>query len=108
MYEAIASHQLRQLLLSGKQVEDKPVLLTQTELEAPRKTRGNKLKKTYDVDGDDDEYFESLQSGDDREADKKGKSAAADEYDRAAQIGKEWATKNARAYNARSIREPFD
>jgi ATP-dependent DNA helicase len=108
MYEAIAAHQLRQLLLSGKQAEDKSVVLTAAEAEAPRKTRGKKSKKTYIVDEDDDEYFENLQNGSEREDRQNSKSAVAEQYDQAAQIGKDWATKNARAYNSSDLLEPSD
>jgi ATP-dependent DNA helicase len=96
MYDAITKQQLRQLLISGKQAEhEKDTKLTQEQLEAPRKTRGKKPKK-YDMDGDDDEYFEKLENGEGRRDD--DGPVIVNGHDEAAQIGREWTFRNARAY----------
>jgi ATP-dependent DNA helicase len=96
MYDAISKHQLRQLLISGKQAEETQAKLTQEQLEAPRKTRGKKSKRSYLVDEDDDEYFEKLENGDD-DSPSDG-PVVVNGHDEAAQVGREWVIKNARTY----------
>lgn len=95
MYDAIAKQQLRQLLISGKQAEyNKELKLTKAQLEAPRKTRGKKSRKSYVVDGDDDEYFERLENG---LPDEEEKTSSSEDHgdDEARQIGLKWTHQNA-------------
>lgn len=71
--------------------------LTQEQLNAPRimrssksNTSGKKTKRIqYDVDGDDDKYFEKLERGGESEVETENES----EKD-AADIGREWAYKS--------------
>lgn len=72
VYDRVVSGGLRAFLLGkGKDAEDKKPI--DVDANVPRKTRNaGKVKKgkKYDVDGDDDEYFERLERGED-EAPKK-------------------------------------
>jgi ATP-dependent DNA helicase len=110
MYDAITQQQLRQLLIAGKQAdhvhEPEKQKLTRQQLEAPRKTRGKKPKKSYDVDGDDDEYFDQI------EANKDDHPADGPEFvngdDEAREIGKAWTYKAARECSRSAMSESTD
>jgi hypothetical protein len=94
---------LRQLLIRSKEsgpTKRQVKTLTKEELEAPRATRSAKSavtgkkgkRKRYDVDGDDDEYFERLERGDERENEEPEPDAQ--------DIGREWAYKSSGTSNS--------
>lgn len=95
IYDAIVSGSIRAFLLRGKDESDpvkKAKTLSKADVDAPRQTRSSKpgkekgKKKNYNVDGDDDEYFERLENGNDKEA--------TDSEQSAQEVGKEWAYKS--------------
>lgn len=62
IYEQIVSGDIREYLTreSGK---DKDVVKVNVDVDAPRQTRGAGNATRYDLDGDDDEYFDRLEAG---------------------------------------------
>ena len=91
LYDAIVQGCLRRLLLQDQGAKA-PELVQDDENDAHEtgvRTRGKKKgraakKKRYDVDGDDDEYFEKLESGELEAMEER------DRVDRAQQLGKDW------------------
>ncbi|KAG5637500.1 hypothetical protein H0H81_004324 [Sphagnurus paluster] len=69
-YDRVLAGTLRSYLIGKKPESDDGKEPAKAE-DGPRRLRsaGNKSKKSYDVDGDDDEYFEMLENG---EVDKRG------------------------------------
>ncbi|KAL1741098.1 SNF2 family N-terminal domain-containing protein [Schizophyllum fasciatum] len=62
-YDHIVNGTLRAYLI-GKEKEKAAVKLTAEEMDAPRQLRTKgRAKGRYNVDGDDDEYFENLENG---------------------------------------------
>lgn len=85
IYDAIVNGSIRAFLLRGKDSSDplkKTKTLSLVDASAPRQTRsaksgGKKGKKNYDVDGDDDEYFERLEREDEKEVEDREQSTQA-------------------------------
>jgi ATP-dependent DNA helicase len=64
LYDAILDKSVRDLLLKNKVTPPSKSLQPGVDVNAPRKLRKKKHSKgMYDVDGDDDEYFDKLEEG---------------------------------------------
>jgi ATP-dependent DNA helicase len=94
MYDAIVRGSLRQLLIRGKRPDGAEVKkLSQAQLDAPRQMRKT-TRKSYAVDGDDDEYFERLDNPDSPE------EVVPSAHQDAQDIGREWTYKTSRRFCA--------
>ena len=92
VYDRVVTGGLRAFLM-GKGKTDKDVEKDKTiDVDAPRQLRdGGKGRRRYDVDGDDDEYFNRLEKGD---LDERRKQAKKDVED----IGRDYQYKSTRGF----------
>jgi len=87
VYDRVVTGGLRAFLM-GKE-NDKETKKKIVDVDAPRKLRQGKERKEYDVDGDDDEYFDRLEARDVTERRAKEKEDVED-------MGREYQYKNTR------------
>ncbi|KIM88017.1 hypothetical protein PILCRDRAFT_268568 [Piloderma croceum F 1598] len=65
VYDQVIKGDLRSFLMGKGKADNNKEKKKQIDVNAPRKSRYNgKERKRYDVDGDDDEYFDRLERGD--------------------------------------------
>lgn len=108
VYDAVLGGGLRSFLIAGKAATEDAAAatragpqLTAAELAAPRKMRSQpgkggkgKKRKRYDVDGDDDEYFERLENGEELEAAENEGVVEAGTKEEGHSVGRDWMYKS--------------